>query len=465
MNATFKVENVNALQAGLKLEAVFTQLGGFIGSGEDNTWQIQDNEDAISEIAARITTQGQNFTIEALNGAEVRINEARSAIPTGRPVILSDKDRIRLGNLNILLLLPTRYGDEIRIDTYGSMRQIIGGGKVEDVLVVNGDFVIAGDFEAVALGTKSLDPINALERQTFTLHSQDPIAAFEKVPRETAQDNSINVLDELTKPALDQKEKATGDHSDWHFSAMPTPRVQRDGFGFEEIDAKDTEGEVATFSGATLLETGEPVDHGALRPLFRPLGIPLGDMSTEDAQRILSEIGMSLRKTLEGLNRMYRGPHGNHGHFHLSKLRLLALEDNPIQFCDDADQALNAFFSSRRQVHLSAPSALEETMDHLIAHQGVSEHAIDEALSILLSALSPAALQKRFREYAQDDRPLNQDEMDAWCWNMYKAYFSELSSEKQRGLKMLFWEAFAQEYQQDMRRRERERYISGGDEV
>lgn len=461
MKATFRVQNVEALQPGLPLEAVFSQRGGFIGSGMDTTWQVQDVDGAIPETAARIVAQGQQFTIEALNGTDLRINDARSTIPPRRAVILSDKDRIRIGALDLVLSLPSSFASEIGGEA-GSVSKIIGGKDVEDALVISGEVGSTGAVEEDSPGAGAVDPMDALAKGAASRPS-DPMAAFDAAARARAPENTDDVFEEIHKPALPEKDDPMGDQSDWHFSAMPAQPVQRDRFGFEE-EGGAIAGTPPAPDAATL-ELGGPVDHVALRPLARALGIQLGDLSTDEANRVLADIGGALRNALEGLNRIYRSRDGGHGHFQLSKMHLHALEDNPIQFSNGVDEALHAFFSKRGPVHLSAPSAFQETLEHMLAHQASSEHAIDEALDTVMTALSPAALQKRFRSYESEPAAANRDEMDAWCWRMYRAYFNELLSERQRGLQMLFWEVFAQEYQLDMRRRERSRYLEAEEAV
>ncbi len=465
MKASFRVENIDALQPGLPMEAVFSQRGGFIGSGSECTWRIQDLTGGIGETAARIMLEGNRFTIEPISGQELRINDARAPIPAGRPVILSDKDRVRIGQLNLAVATTDDVVDDISIPEAGkSLSTYLGGEAAHDALVINGELTNAKDHDPERASADAVDPLNILSRQSTDTRASDPMRAFDSLARARAPEEAETIFDELATPSQNQGDVAMGDQSDWHFSAMEPRAVRRDAFGFEEDASTETNIPAHGSDPSELGGIPSSVDHVALRPLSRALGIWLGEMSTEESQRLLGDIGRALRIALDGLNRIYKDQSQDNAHFLLSKMHLHALEDNPIQFSADVDDTLHAFFSKRGPVHLSAPAAVEETMEHLIAHQIASQYAIDQSLDTLMVALSPAALKKRFLAYEAEPENADQQTHDAWCWRMYRAYFNELRSERQRGLQMLFWEVFGHEYQQEMRRIERQRYLDEEDD-
>ena len=66
------------------------------------------------------------------------------------------------------------------------------------------------------------------------------------------------------------------------------------------------------------------------------------------------------------------------------------------------------------------------------------------------SAPSPRAqLSRRFSRY-KGHAPKTGD-ADAWHWQMYQHYYSEMKSDRQRGLGRMFWEIFRQVYDREMR--------------
>lgn len=446
MKLTMRVENVNEVVPALPLHCVFSQRGGIVGSGDEATWKLQDIDGSIPEAAARIVVVDQHFTIEALNDAKIFMNGATSGIAAGRPVILSDKDTIVLGLLNCRV--------ETGANAAGADQQVTSMSKfamdnseTNDALVIDGEYEEADVVKERQSGASQIDPIAALTAQQEQAGSVDPLEALDM--HKTSGDMTTNQPTQSEARATDFDSDRSAD------AALNQKRVKKDQYGFEEIQDEwdDTSKSINRSQGASL-DLDHPVDHVALRPLTRSLGLPLGNISAEQASDVLADIGGALRAAVGGMSEIYRSRDGLSNRFPLTTLHMHALEDNPLRFAEDTDEALHAMFAKRGVVHLSAPAAMQEAVDHFELHQTATEQAIDKALDAVLVALAPKALEKRFRSYAPGERPEGGEEQDAWCWGMYKAYFNELKSQRQRGLQMLFWEVFQHEYQGIMRNHE-----------
>ena len=130
---------------------------------------------------------------------------------------------------------------------------------------------------------------------------------------------------------------------------------------------------------------------------------------------------------------------------------LHAIEDNPLRLAQSPEEAMQDLFLVRSPVHLSASSAVGESLKMLGHHQDACEKAIEAALEAVLRALAPVALARRFMKY-KGHTPRTGD-LDAWHWGMYQHYYSELSSDRQGGLSRMFWEVFRQVYDREMRAR------------
>lgn len=459
MKARFQIQNVTETQPALSAHLVFSQRGGLIGSSKEATWQVQDLDGGIPETAARVMVRDGKFTIEALTGTAIYINEASAPIPIDRPVILSDRDHLKIGALDIVVTTSAEFDDQ-PTRTHGAVGTLVGAAKEShDALVINGEYKVDHRFEDDKKSFEAADPIAALDTETAQSRTIDPMEAFSVSEARNQEKFEAEIADVVRKPALNQDSGEMADKADMHYASMPNSSVFRDSYGFEEVSHSKT----GIASKRVSVDPENPVDHIALRPLARRLGIHIGEMSTEEAARLLGDIGGALRAALSGLNRIYREHGKSKGNFPLATMHLHALEDNPIRFSEDVDSSIHAFFSKRGPVDLSAPSAVEESLEHLYTHQSAVEVAIDGALDAVLTALTPKALERRFEAYENNEIPEKGEAYEAWCWRMYRAYFNELRSERQRGLQMLFWEVFSQDYQVDMRRAERERVLEGSE--
>ena len=428
MKAIFRVENVHSAEPALKLNCSFSQRGGHIGSAPDATWRIQDVSGQVPATAARIAVVDGRFTIEALGAAPIRMNGAGTGIAPGRPVVLNDKDAFVLGDLEISVRLSESLtGTEGR----GLNGLVEAAGAGAEGLVIDGEFAEAAPVDTAA-SRRADDPLSALDRAApqpdRVAGIADPLRAFDTLAAAEAvgtlpSDSRSEMNSAVTLP------KASAAASDAH----------RDRFGFETDSpgADDFDAEL--------------IDHVALLPLARALGLPVRDVDSLESGLMLSEIGATLRAAVEGLNRIYARRRDQPTRFPLATMHMHVIEDNPLRFAQDGQEAMEALFSKRGTVHLSAPAALAESLEHLSQHQDATEAAVDRALAAMFSALKPGALERRFAAYARDAGPAPGPARDAWCWQMYKAYFAELASQRQKGLQMLFWEVFGYEYQALMR--------------
>lgn len=427
MKASFRVENVHSAEPALKLGCVFSQRGGHIGSASDATWRIQDIAGQVPATAARVAVVDGRFTLEALGAAQIRLNGAGAGIALGRPVVLSDKDEIALGELRITVRLSEALtGPEGR----GLNGLVETRDEGPEALVIDGEFAEACAIDPAAARVVD-DPLSALDRAapnpSLRPGLADPLRAFEALETAEARPSLANPHATLQSDSRSEVN-----------SAVTLPKTSRDRFGFETADTGDD-------------FDSELVDHVALRPLARALGLPVRDVDSLESGLMLSEIGATLRAAVEGLNRIYAARAGQASRFPLATMHMHVIEDNPLRFSKSGQEAMEALFSHRGTVHLSAPAALTESLDHLAQHHDASEAAVDRALEAVFTALKPAALERRFAAYARDAGPAPGPARDAWCWQMYKAYFAELASQRQKGLQMLFWEVFAYEYQALMR--------------
>lgn len=441
MKLTLRVQNVEMVTPAMRVHSTFSQRGGLIGSNSNADWHIQDIDGLIDETAARVVLDNKHFTLEPLGSAKIYVNGARAPIAHGRPIILSNKDRLKIGLLDCLVEAGERGATDGQ--DVGSMASFaMKNSKEGDALFIDGDYKEATTASLQQSKSTVMDPLDAIDGTTKSIQVLDPLEAL-----------NMNKSDAIVASAEDAKIVTDTIHDDTNspYAAMALRRARKDRFGFEDLDHDAARADGEAFADPAAIDLNHPVDHVALRPLSRALGVPLGDMSSEQAARMLAEMGGTLRAAVDGVNKVYKARESASSRFPLTTLHMHAVEDNPLRFADDPDEALHAMFTKRGAVHLSPEAAMTEAMDHFALHQTATERAIDKALDTVLAALSPRALERRFRSYAPSETPSGEADRDAWCWEMYQAYFSELKSQRQRGLQMLFWEVFRHEYQSILR--------------
>lgn len=198
----------------------------------------------------------------------------------------------------------------------------------------------------------------------------------------------------------------------------------------------------------------QAVGHIAATPLVRSLNLDLAFQDSEEQQMFLEEAGRTLRAAIDGLRLLHQAQ-TDKSRYPLRDRRLQPIEDNPLRLGLSFEETAETMFSPQRSpVHLSAPEAVAEALKHQRQHQEAVEEAIEQALDAILAAFAPQALLKRFHAYRGGATHVQDD--GNWAWDMYQHYYRELNSERQQGFKKLFWEIFEQDYDQSVRRRQRE---------
>jgi type VI secretion system FHA domain protein len=187
----------------------------------------------------------------------------------------------------------------------------------------------------------------------------------------------------------------------------------------------------------------------ALRALHPTICFDDDDGADGRALALIADAGECIRQAVSGISDLYKAD-DERGRGLIPRSTLHAIEDNPLRLGQDRDATLRALFSpDRSPVLLSGPAAIQECFAEARRHNLAVVQAIDRSLDVVLGALSPDNLKKRFVRYGVDADLAEGD--DARCWHMYGHYHAELAAPRQNGFARLFWDVFDQAYDQAMR--------------
>ncbi|MCO5063384.1 MAG: type VI secretion system-associated FHA domain protein TagH [Rhizobiaceae bacterium] len=426
MKAKFQIENVHSAEPALQPSCTFTERGGRIGSAIDAAWRIQDVAGTVPEAAATIAVIDQRFTLQAIAGAKIWLNGARSSVPAGRPIVLNDNDTLSIGELRISIRTSDTSEEEGRdLNALVNPRD-----RRSEGLVIDGEFAASN---AAYPATRPVvdDPLAALDKAA--IGGGGPAAS-------AGHTILLDPLDSLGSPV----------------DMLPmTPASTQESDGRVEINSAVAFQKVSSFLfDAESDEIGDPPPRvpvpGSLTSprgsLTRALGL---SQPGSDETELGADVAAALRAAIEGLNGLFLKRATSAGHF--PPMRRYAVEDNPLRLAVNGQAAIDSLFGEPDSLRLSPSAAIAESLEDLGHHQDATESAVDLALNAVLSALGPEVLARRFASCAQPAGQPGDAEHDAWCWRMFRTYFRELASHRQGGLQALFWEIFAEEYQTAMR--------------
>jgi type VI secretion system protein ImpI len=196
------------------------------------------------------------------------------------------------------------------------------------------------------------------------------------------------------------------------------------------------------------MSTLSPSNHN-LWPLLEGLGLTHTPIPDEKVADFLMDVGLALRQVIEGLHGVFSDQdQGGDATFRVATSQLQPLEDNPLKFAADADEAVDLLFGQRRAVHLGPRAAVAECLEGLRLHRSAVAAGTAEGLRTVIESFAPTTLARRFAKYD----PSRADTRDSpWLWAMYEQYFEEVLRNRTHGLTRLFQEVLTQTYDRHIR--------------
>lgn len=423
-----RVNNPQKLEHGSLPDFRPDQRGATIGSqGAD--WQLYDSAGSIAANHAAIRWMDGRYVLVDLCG-KTYINAHQDPLGRLQIVALCDGDLLTIGKYKISVHLDAPMDTQ----AYGAdhlreinLSQLMGLNAADTLLQA------APETAQLTHTTTATDlTLNQFTGQQGQFTSTDPLAHLSPIKPEPVQPVG------LTPIPLRLSDDYVADYTGTTRESVA-------------LAVQPTGNNLMTLDPIQPTETGMATEtHLASTPLFNALGVPLEGINTAQAHQLIQEAGRTLRTTIQALLQLYQADRDNPLQLSLLGRSYQAIEDNPLRMNLDYDDTVQAMFSGQRsRVHLTPERAIEESMDNINKSQQAMVSAIQESLQHILQALSPDHLATRFADYQRNQT--GQAATDADNWQLYRDYFTELTSHRQSGLEKMFWEVFSQTYDRHMR--------------
>jgi len=440
-----QIMNLESLEGGSLPTYSFDHHGGTIGSRGAN-WLLHDFTGSIAAIHAEITVRDGCFCLIDRSGRTC-INNGVEAIGLNRILRLNEGDTLRIGKYHIRARIH-----DISVQGFIDQKRLSDINMLELVDQKKNTHK-KGYLLAHALG----DEVPLVEDE---VRKADDTILIKDVPREVL--DPLAAFSNSTAPTIPEAQAINQNDRVFTDIKQVAPERASDYPNPGETAKNEFSGDITTMSSKSE-KPDDPhwsgyyhphgenakLDHVIMAPLLRGMGISIEDMDTEKAHDFLIEVGNAVRAAVCGIQALYQNDQSALKPAMLSR-NLQPIEDNPLRLGQSYEKTVAALFSpDRSPVHLSPTAAIDESLAQLGQHQESIISAIQESLNTLLQAFSPDVLKGRFQRYAKPGEQNKQD--DAWAWQMYNAYYSELVSSRQIGFEKLFWEVFEQSYDRAMR--------------
>ncbi|KXF83059.1 hypothetical protein ATN88_04840 [Enterovibrio coralii] len=406
------VTNTRSLSPGLSASHAFDCDGGTIGSSASADWVLSDNSNAIAPYHAELVYRDHQMCLIDLSNA-CYINGSTMPVGAGNLAALNDRDTIEIGNYHLRVKFEEEHAHNEDVES-----------RLESEFSASSSFLDTEHFEYVETGNLERgasidDPLAALEALAFDSNPRsDAIINAEYL------DASAEGLDNALNDSYSGKDAETFyDDGGSELSSAITykPRINKESVDMDlnsieklerdvENDLRDRQVESPSsyyeesalyHRGNTTTSSTNPTNHLISGPLLKGLETSIGDgEDMQKMQAISEEIGASMKSAIEGLLQLHHQI--AESRFGVMNKNFQPIEDNPLRLGLSYEDTMGVLFDGEKSVvHLSAPSAIAESLSNIRHHNDAVQTATAEALAQVLMAFSPAVLMRRFKATAE----------------------------------------------------------------
>ncbi|MGQ7957931.1 type VI secretion system-associated FHA domain protein TagH [Pseudomonas sp. SP16.1] len=189
------------------------------------------------------------------------------------------------------------------------------------------------------------------------------------------------------------------------------------------------------------------VDGDALEAFLRGAG--LGQLPIDRAAALtqMEAIGRSYRQMVEGLVDVLRARASLKGEFRMAQTMIQPVENNPLKFAPNVEEALLLLLRSGNQAFMPADQAIAESFDDLKAHQLAVMAGVQAAIKHLLKRFEPAVLEARLNKPSGLGGLLPGGKQ-AKYWELFTETYASISREAEDDFQDLFGREFSRAYEE-----------------
>lgn len=419
-----------------------------IGRGLANDWVLPDPERLISSQHCVVQYRDGHYylTDNSTNGVE--LVRAGIRMRRGSSERLVDGETFRIGDYEIQARINSSFQ--------------LGAGEA----VPGND---AHSFEALMGQQVSAPPL------AFAAETPAPV-----VPVATAQDTLADLFDFLAPPAAVPLTQADHLPAQQHDFRPPTPLASAAPVTMPEAPAAqplipDDWDLFADAPAAPVAPVAipappppaaaqpapavEPAAPGAdsadlLQAFLRGAGLERLQVDREQALAQMEGIGRSYRLMVEGLIDVLRARSSLKGEFRMQQTMIRPLENNPLKFAPNTDEALLLLLRPGSQAFMAPEQAVRDSFDDLRAHQIAVMAGVEAAIKHLLARFEPGQLEARMASPGGLSK-LFAGSRQSQKWQQFTALYSQISREAQDDFQDLFGREFSRAYEAHSERLQR----------
>ncbi|NOY73136.1 MAG: type VI secretion system-associated FHA domain protein TagH [Gammaproteobacteria bacterium] len=478
-----------------EMSYTFSESGGSLGRGLDNTWVLSDPDKYMSSVHSQISFENGQYVLIDVSTNGTFVNGSSEPLGGGNKVILSEGDRFVISDYEFIVNFQSTHttADDL-------LTRPADQGLFNDISDVAGEEGGApNDPFAVPAMINHVPMSDAMSE--FDMAETDPLAAFDKASADNNQapvqnnpfadnsmaDHGVAVNDAIDWPSSNIETGMIPD--DWNDDELLTTPVASPGHSapapestadplpdnsFSNVEALakleneylalENENKKLMTDIARLKQhakkqnvSSHPKGQGEKRTistmdktLIEALGFSEKNLDQDKMLEISETVGLLVRETMEGMMRVLSFRKKIKEEFRINVTTIQPVENNPLKFSANIDDAMENMFIKDNNAYKEPIEAVREGFQGIAEHQVAVLAGMQAAFRGMLERFDPDTLEKRFEKYKKSS--LIQLGKNRKNWESYKAYHTELAGNLDNSFQYLFGYDFVQAYEEQMQR-------------
>ena len=437
MTLKLRVTGVESQQIGAVAEHVFTEAGGSIGRAQGCTWCLPDPSRVISGTHAEIRYANGEYYLTDTSSNGTLINAVQMTKGDERP--LRNGDVIRIGKFDILVESQAAAGDSVLPAATPAAPPPVPGAEGANQGATLDPLELLGGSQtpsSVELPPEGFD--FASDKPQFD-HSSPESMGFE--PPAAIPDPSPAAPSGKGAQEIPERWDETGFTPSPESSPAPEPPIT------PRTPASDVSatGTIAQPAVPASPPTGD--QQQSIEDLLRAAGVPPESVSAET----YAVLGQIFAVVVQGLVDVLRARAHIKDEFRVTATRLKPVENNPLKFSINAQDAMHNLFGKNNPGYQSPVDAFKDSFEDIKAHQMAMISGMRAAYQKLLEYFDPEGLEAEF------DKGLKRGMLGGVLnktkyWDLYEDLYKHLEKDPDESFHRLFGHEFGRAYEEQMER-------------
>lgn len=433
-----------------------------IGRSPDNDWVLPDPARLVSSKHCLVQNKDGRYYITDNSTNGVELVKAGIRMQRGNSELLQHGEVIRIGEYEIAVALESSIAEGTAPFSSASSASSFEALKANQQAAPSSSFdVPANPFDASASAhLRSAAPHETLPDLFDFLGpgSAAPAPVADHVP---AQQHDFRPPEFKAPPIEPQPANAPGlIPDDWNLFDDVTPPSSPIAPPQDLTSRPEatTPAPVPTSAASPVTPASQSLaaqqDDALLQAFLRGAELDQLRLDGQQAAAQMESIGRSYRLMVEGLIDVLRARSSLKGEFRLQQTMVQPVENNPLKFAPNAEEALLLLLRGGNSAFMPADQAVQDGFEDLRAHQLAVMAGVQAAIRHLLARFQPQALEARMGK-GGGLASLLPGSRQAQCWQQFVELYATLSREAEDDFQDLFGREFGRAYEQHITRQTR----------